>query len=129
MQGSPSSPSSTAESSAQSPQQNNCIQYFSYSLSEFLSAETCIGYQSQTCIEKTLNCSVIVTNLDYESEGKFTILVKTKSQEQILQQAEISQVVQPKQELSFSHIFTITNPSQEIGCSITTSEIPLKNIC
>ena len=108
-------------------------QQISYSLYKFNKKETCLVYQNNLCVEKTLACSASVQNLDYSITGEFQIdfILKDSSTNQILQQETLALTIEPRQEKKFENTFQVTgsDAEKELTCNIFSRKIPTKIVC
>ena len=102
-----------------------------YALKNLNQNQTCNQYEGQTCIDKTVYCSIEVFNLDETTEGQFTVNFESLDQETEIANQEVSHTISPKQTQVFqsSIQFQNENADKNIECSFKTVEIPRKDNC
>jgi hypothetical protein len=109
------------------------LRKISYSLKEFNKVSTCNQYEGDVCISKTVNCSLEVTNLDFEISGNFEIKFEffEQGQEEILYSAEDAQVLGPRESAIFeaSANFQGADAGKELTCDFSTEQIPQREVC
>lgn len=114
-------------------QEEDCAQSIAYTLLDFSQEENCNAFQGSDCIDKTINCSVYLKNLDFELGGEFTIKFdfKEKSSEEILASQTQTQSVAPQETLLFSRTqnFQMPNSNKSVECQFPTESSPQRNIC
>jgi hypothetical protein len=130
--------SESGEGDDDSGEQNNqtenyCSQILSYTLLDFSEQEICNTYQGLDCIDKTLNCSVFVQNLDQELGGDFTVrfdFEDKKTKEKIFSTTE-TQYLSPRQTSQFSRSqnFILPNSNNSLQCKFSTENPPARYIC
>ncbi|MFH1803136.1 MAG: hypothetical protein ABH864_06855 [archaeon] len=113
--------------------QDYCTQVVAYSLLDFSEQETCNLYQGETCIDKTLNCTVSVQNLDHSIGGDFTVRFEFEDYatgETILALTQ-TQHVEPRQISPFSRERNFQSPEarKNIDCKFSTESAPSLVIC
>src|SRR3989344_199710 len=110
----------------------------SYSLQNFLKNTTCISFDGLDCIEKTSFCSLLVTNLDENITGTFSINFEhyeLGNQSNIIQNDLQTFALSPDQGETFTSSIMIQsrgengNANKEITCTFSSEEIPAKILC
>lgn len=138
------------ESSSSQP--SGCsLEQISYSLTDFEKTSVCNTYEGETCIDKTITCSLVTTNLDFETSGLFEIMFsffEKDSQDVLFSEPESDEPIQdneqqvlfsstdsndlsPYQSKTFQGIanFQDENANKEITCSFSAVQVPKKEIC
>ncbi len=103
----------------------------SYSIKDFNQISICSKYENALCIDKTINCSLKLENLDEEITGLFEIkFVFFNEDNEKLYSSISSFLLEPKTEKIIESIFNIKGEdAEEIICSYNTLKIPKKQIC
>ena len=109
------------------------LRTISYSLEDFEKSSICNSYQDADCIDKTVECSASVRNLDYDLAGGFEVIFNYRivgAPETYSTDSKIK-TVQPRAIEEFSSSIQIQGPeaNQEITCSFETGDTPKKEIC
>ncbi len=113
-------------------QQDCSLIQISYALKNLAVNEVCNSFQQQTCIDKTVTCSLEVQNLDNQISGNFKINFNfVNEQEQVLSAKQHSENVEANSIKIFSVEQTFASPeaSQQISCMFNTLEVPRREIC
>lgn len=108
-----------------------CTQTIPYLMSKFTTEENCLTEQNQICVEKSVNCTVTVQNLDNDLTGGFTVKFDFKTKNEIVSTLTQSKEIQPRQEQIFSQQKTFTSPESEnsFDCSFSMQSAPQKQVC
>ncbi len=125
---------SSAGGDGTSPSSPGCIfRTVSYSLENFEKSSICNAYQGNVCIDKTVECSVSVRNLDYEIDGDFEIIFTFSSvgTPDIYTTDSETKTVQPRALEEFLSSIQIqgSEASQEFTCNFEAGATPGKEIC
>lgn len=131
---SPAATSGETPSAQIVPDENGCYETkISYSLGNFQTQETCNSLQNNICADKTILCSALVSNLDEQTSGEFTLLFKFTNIEtkEILRTTSQTQNVPANTQLKFSETssFLGQDANYEIKCSIYVVNSPTIKIC
>ncbi|MBU0760481.1 MAG: hypothetical protein KJ600_03715 [Nanoarchaeota archaeon] len=127
-----SSEDSSETSEQTSPTTPSCsLQQISYSLKNSQTTQTCSTYQEEICVDKTVECSLKVTNLDFETTGLFEIQFNLIEGESTIESASDSHVISPKNFKIFSTTFNIQGETadKDFHCSFNKLQIPEKEVC
>ena len=118
---------------------NNCQQQqISYSISNINKIQTCnfLDADSTTCIDKSVECSVEVKNLDSQISGTFEIqflyVLDGQGTDNFFDSTSSESEISPGQTKTFSGLIQISDPAktnEEINCFFQTLSVPTKEIC
>ena len=109
------------------------LQQISYSLKNFEKTQTCNQYDQGACINKTVTCSLQLTNLDFETSGTFEMRFNffEAGQDEILESLTDSHNVGPRSPVIFSTSAQFQGPDadKDLTCNFHTEQIPKKEVC
>jgi len=139
----PSSSSNTASeggsgssgSSTSSPTSPSCEQRsISYALKNFVKDSVCLSYNGEDCIDKRVNCSVEVYNLDSSVSGSFIIKIELKELEsqQKVDEFNLSDSIDPQSFKVFEKSINFDSPQEankNYTCVFSNLKIPEKQEC
>mgnify|MGYP000305017590 CR=1 FL=1 len=121
------------KSKSNSQQQSPCYRTIAYTMQDFNKQEDCLIYQGTDCINKTVNCSVAVQNLDFEMGGEFTVKFdfKESSTEDTIYSTTESNQIPPREKILFSkeQKFSFPESNKMINCQYSTQNAPQKYLC
>lgn len=125
--------SSASGNSDSSSEPNSCSQVLAYALFDFISQEQCNNFEGETCIDKTVNCSVSIQNLDYNVGGEFTVKFDftDRNNGEVLTSLTQNIYLAPRQISQIEKIrnFHAPDSNKNIECEFSTQNAPTKNIC
>ncbi len=107
-----------------------------YGLKDFLQKETCNEYSGGICIDKSINCSLIVHNIHTSVSGifkiRFTLFKKGTSE--TLDYSTIDIHLGPDNFERMDFIFNLKNSegknaTEEIECKFFTETVPKERVC
>lgn len=114
-------------------------QKVSYSLKNPFTNSTCNAYSNETCIDKTVSCSIEVYNRDLEISGVFTIEGYFVADGTSRFDSQISEInlapEQSKKVYALSEIHSTPSlgdpglADKDINCFFNTIEVPEKEVC
>ena len=103
----------------------------SYSVKNLKEISTCNIWQ-YGCTDKTINCSVDIQNLDYETAGNFEIkfTISDESENEITYKT-VNYFLEIREGKTFEALIIVIgeNADKELSCSYNTIIIPRKQIC
>jgi len=118
---------------------NNCQQQqISYSISNINKVQICnfLDADNITCIDKSVECSVEVKNLDYQISGIFEIqllyVLDGQGTDNFFDSTSSESEISPRQTKTFNGLIQISDPAkanEEINCFFQTLSVPTKEIC
>ncbi len=113
---------------------SSCSQIpISYALKNFMKDSTCLSYNDNTCIDKIINCSVQVQNLDMEVSGEFTVKIRLQELENqnIIEETEVTYPVEQESLKIFEKAFSFQNEeaNKNYTCIFSTTQTPTKSSC
>jgi len=125
-----------SSSSSSAGTTNQCSQ-ISYALKNFIKSSICLSFSGNICINKKVDCSVEVHNLDESISGQFAIKITLENlQDNIpLQEFSFSDTINSQNFKTFEKSITFESQSPEgeanknYTCSFSTLEVPKKEIC
>jgi len=133
--GSSSGSSGGSSGSSSSTSQGCYTQQISYALEDFTTNSTCLDYSLGNCVEKMVDCSINVTNLDDSTSGNFIItffvLKQGDDKEDAINSESIEQHLNPGETTQLANSFEIegSNANLNLVCSFETTAVPRKQIC
>ncbi len=110
----------------------------SYSLSSRATQETCITEAGSICEQKEVACSIVITNLEEETTGEFlveVVIYQTGAGPPPYDLANISSILNPDQEQTIGHTFTLTSTgatgsaNQAYTCVFSALSVPEEEVC
>ena len=124
----------SSDNSAQSFQTGCQQTQISYSLTNLKTEYVCTTFQNGECLDKTVNCSIQVRNLDYTTSGIFVVSLKffEKNNEAIIfQEIEKSTILEPREFNILEAEINLNSPNanKEVDCNFRSVQIPKKEIC
>ncbi|MBI5803866.1 hypothetical protein HY450_01340 [Candidatus Pacearchaeota archaeon] len=122
-----------AESKQTIPVVGGCIEkQISYSMKNFATNSECESYD-ETCVQKKVDCSVEVKNLDYEVSDLFSVKIKIINEQtgQEFQSIIVEKNVSSRETESFEYSFIIEGEDADgdFNCIFSTEKVPVKEFC
>ena len=107
-------------------------QQISYSLKDFLELETCDILEGNVCIDKIVNCSLVVENLDYQVGGNFEIEFSFIGDGWKKLNSFFGEIfLGPRIDQRLEKVFNIQgeDADKHIECIFITTKVPMKEVC
>ncbi|MCH7568374.1 MAG: hypothetical protein IIA87_03045 [Nanoarchaeota archaeon] len=110
----------------------------SYSASNFNAESVCNQYENGICIDKTVTCSITITNLDDEIGGIFKLAFRffeRENEENIIHSTFSESFLEPGSQQTFEGTFNVQsqgengNANKDLTCFYRILSIPQKEIC
>ena len=110
-----------------------CVeQQISYSLKDFLGLEACNILEGNICIDKIVNCSLVVENLDYKVGGNFEIEFSFIGDGGKKLNSFFGEMfLGPRIDERLEKVFNIQgeDADKHIECIFITTKVPMKEVC
>ncbi|MGV8152458.1 MAG: hypothetical protein ACP5OG_05235 [Candidatus Nanoarchaeia archaeon] len=109
----------SSSSSSSEPEQECIEKQVSYSITDFATNRN----------NTQINCSMKITNLDYELTGEFTLVVKVLQGQEEIHSETISYTLKPDEIKYYENTFEVLDSPETALCKYSTLSIPSRQIC
>ncbi|MBU0906527.1 MAG: hypothetical protein KKD18_03365 [Nanoarchaeota archaeon] len=105
----------------------------SYSLEDFEKTPTCNVYEGENCVDKTVECSVQVRNLDYSLEGDFELIFAYRIVDVpgVYSTDSETETLPPRAVKEFLSSLQVQGPEakEDITCNFEMGKAPKREVC